>query len=236
MTKPVAIISGGNGLIGSAIAQRLQNENYQVVIFSRTGVDKHIPGVTPFRCDITNANEVEEMLEKIETTIGPIVIGIHCAQTPIVRKKITQIDLGIFRAQFETSVFGGFLFFRTLAERMSLRKNGVLIGITSSVLDEEKIEGGFGGYISSKYALRGFIKELAYAVRGNGVRIYDVAPGFIVGGLNGDLPERMGELIKQKHNVESLTSEDDVAKVVVGLCGDETMRDQLVHVVDTTRK
>lgn len=221
--EKIALVTGGTGYVGGAIAQELVACGYHVVILARevsptlVSAQKVAMG-TPVRldvraCDLERGGEIEATIDAIERTLGPISVGVHCAQSKILRRGISELTPEDFRSQFLVGPFGGFDFLRSLGLRMKERKFGVLIGVTTEALEDENIQGRFGGYIASKYALKGLLLELRNDLKQSGVRVYNLAPGFMAGGLNGDLPERLVEFI-QKKTKGGILSPESVAKTI----------------------
>ncbi len=104
---------------------------------------------------------------------------------------------------------------------MGEKKNGVLIGITTSAIEQNSPSGNMAGYISSKSALRGLLRELARQLAPYGVRVNAVAPSFVNTKLNSDLPERIIDFVKEKNPMKKIVTPEDVAGVISFLCSDD---------------
>ncbi|MBI4708595.1 MAG: SDR family oxidoreductase [Candidatus Portnoybacteria bacterium] len=240
--KRLAVISGGFGLLGKAIGQQLSKDGFAVALLYHETPKSEVkkicesfssPDVFVYQCDIKNPDEVAKVLQKIEKNIGPIYIGIHCANSPIIRKKVSDLDLETFKAQFNVGLFGGFSFFKNITLLLKQRREGTLIGLTTSAIEENLVSGNFGGYISAKSALKGLLKEFANELKQYNVRVYAIAPGFIAGGINADIPDRFIELLKEKFPNQQLTKPQDVAKTISLLCSKtEGKSDNLNILVD----
>lgn len=225
-TRPVVVVSGGLGFLGSAIARELRSKHFSVAVLYRsdpTDATKKIfdellaLGVGLYQCDLSREGHIHETIELIERSMGPIVAGIHAAHSRFTRKRLTEIDTATFREQFSSGVFGGFNFFKEISGRMVPRKNGVLVGLTTRAIKGGVPSGNFGGYIAAKSALDGLLKELAGAMRGSGIRVYALAPGFLEGGLNDDLHPRLFELMREAPVGDRPTTVEDVARKVTAL-------------------
>jgi len=252
-TKPVAVVSGGLGHLGSAIGRELAHNGFSVALLhcnpSKTGTEKSEEfaalSVGLYQCDITDQKKVCEVLLQIEKELGPIVVGIHAAHSPLVRKNVSEVDITTFEKQFTVGVFGGFNFLSEIALLMKSRKDGILIGITTSAIEQDPSEDSFagyiaaksalvGGYVAAKYALKGLLKEFAQTLKEDNIRVYAVAPGFLAGGLNADLPPRLFEFLKEKAPNGQITEATDVAQAVASLilCERDARLDGLTLLVD----
>ncbi len=222
----VAVISGGSGMIGSAIARRLAQDGFLVAVLYHDTTEEEITkmmeplgsGHRAFACDLTDANAVRVVIEKIRSEMGVIGACVHAAGSAITRKNITDVDERALRADFEVTFFGGFHLFKAVAPVMKEARQGTMIGITSAAIEPNAASGRMAGYIPAKYALRGMLRELAREMASSGVTVHAVAPGFIPGGLNADLPERVAEFAREKSPLGRLTTPEDVAEVVSFLC------------------
>lgn len=81
--EKIVLITGGSSGIGSAIAQRFKSSGDTVVICGRDE-DKLSTAasrfqVRPIRCDVSNADECQQMLECIERDYGRLDLLINCA-------------------------------------------------------------------------------------------------------------------------------------------------------------
>jgi 3-oxoacyl-[acyl-carrier protein] reductase len=128
--KPLAMISGGTGYLGSAIAAELTRHNWQVALFSR----EKIPGNPDiFLCDVTNETSVHRTIERIVEEFGDVHACIHAAAAALTRKPIASLSVDDFKADVETSLFGAFFLYRHAIKHIS--KGGVIIGITTAGME-----------------------------------------------------------------------------------------------------
>ena len=234
MRKKVVVISGGLGLLGKAIGLQLLNDGFKVVFLFNKILGKlfYSPNAHIYKCDITDRQQLKEVLKDIEKEVGKINIGIHCANSKINRKKISQVYLENFKEQFEVGLFGGFNFFKALSEYFKPRKKGLLIGLTTSAIESEGISGNYGGYISSKFALKGMIKEFADDLGKYGINVCAVAVGMVAGGLNFDLPPRFFDFVSELNPAGFLTEPKDVAIAVSKICKDSSNLNGKTIIVD----
>ncbi|MDO8521037.1 MAG: SDR family oxidoreductase [bacterium] len=245
--KPVAVVSGGLGMIGLAVTREFLARGFSVAPLYHKTIEATVKEkldslssshVFGYQLDLTDHSEVVRTLGEIEREIGPIAVGVHAANGPILRKKVSEISLNTFREQFLVGLFGGFNFFSALAQFMKQRKKGTLIGITTTAVEgDEPVQGSFGGYISAKFALKGLLSELREELKPFNIHVYAVAPGFIDGGLNADLPARLVEFMKEKSPSGKLTEPSDVAATITRLLlFPDQFSDALTVVSDMSRK
>ena len=86
-------------------------------------------------------------------------------------------DLPVFREVLETNVMGLVHTFHPFVEPMRAARRGTLVGI-ASVAGFRGLPGG-GAYSASKAAAIRYLESLRVELRGSGVRVTTICPGFI---------------------------------------------------------
>lgn len=214
-TQPVAIVSGGSGYLGSAIVKCLEARGWQVAALGRTH-----RGNASHACDITNERDVATAIAGILKTYGRIDACIHAAAAPTLPtpKKLLDLEVAEYTDHLAVAAHGAFLLAKYAAPH--LPQDGTFIGITSALIEAGATPPPLGPYLPSKYALRGFLRALASEARA--IRVYAVAPGYMRGGLNKDLPDAALALFARKTGAGE-TSAEEVAEKVAAMClGEDT--------------
>lgn len=225
----IAVISGGMGGIGKATATSLASKGFTVIILAH----KDSPDINHFLstltgtghsyyiCDVSKEKEVLNVIEKIIDINKNIDIFIHSAVDPIIRKSALNMSSEEFRSQFETGLFGGFNLFSKIGNIMKNQKSGLIIGITTKAIEQNMNPGNMAGYVSSKFALRGLLRELYRELSKYNVKVNAVSPDFVPTKLNSDLPERLIDFVKEMSPDKKITSPEDVADTICFLCSKE---------------
>lgn len=225
------IISGGQGGIGAATATRLARDGYTIGLLVRTESKtvteflQTLPGSGHFYC-ICDVSKEEDVIRSIETILGKtktIDVLIHTAVEPIIRKSALHITSQEFRKQFEVDTFGGFNLFSHIGNIMKKQNHGSIIGVLTVAIEENGNGGNMVGYVSSKFALKGLLRELSKELSKNNVRVNAVSPGFVPTKLNADLPERIIDFVKEASPIKQVTSAEDVANVISEICSEKTL-------------
>jgi len=210
--KKVAVLTGGTGYVGSAIAAELKKLGWEVAILAR-----NISVPEGYTCDIGDEQSVHAAIKSVVEKYGTIHACIHAASAPIDQKNkmMTRVEVGDIDLHLRTTVRGAWLLTKTALPHM--QPGSCFIGITTTLIEPGTSLPPLGGYILAKYALRGFLRTLAAEVKGIGIRVYAVAPGFMFGGLNQGIPDNVVSLLAQKSGA-GVTSSGDVAKLIAQLC------------------
>jgi len=214
--KKIAVISGGSGFLGKAVARECTAHGFTVIALEKKlNNSSRIPNVRYKRADITKEKEVQRVTEEIKKEYGEIFTIIHTASAPISRTPILSLLFPDFKNQFSVNVFGAFYLFKYFSEILNV--NGSVIGITSSALFSKTAHSKNGSYVSAKFGLHGLLKSLSNEAP---FRVYSIDPAFMPGGLNKDIPEPVRDLIIKKSPPEEITSPEEVADAILVLIND----------------
>lgn len=222
--KKIAAISGGTGYLGSAITRKLTDNGFIVVAITKTAKTAadliKNESVHYIAADITNAKSVEKIAEEVKNRFGQVSAIIHAASAPLIRKPLLAQSHNDFESQLSVNATGAFNLFKFFCP-LALPKSAI-IGITSQAIGDNAAHSPSGSYIPAKYALRGLLRVLSNELRERSIRVYGVAPAFMPGGLNRDIPKAAVEFIKKKSLPEEVTSTEEVAEVIFDLINDKS--------------
>lgn len=222
--QKVALISGAFGYVGRAVAKHLAEGGFTLVLLYTTTTDeevarqlKNLPGTghCAYRCDLTKEDEVKHVIEMIQKKYGALTVCVHAAGLKPERKKITATTTESLRKQLEVHVIGAHTFLTHVAPHM--KQDGVIVGITTIGILVSEATKSLGGYVPAKYALHGILTMLRDEVHSRGIRVYSLAPGFMAGGMNQDIPNAFVDMVRAKSVTKTITTGEDIAKEVLDL-------------------
>lgn len=184
----VALVTGGSSGLGYAIAEA----------FLRSGVDVAICGNNPdkaaalqevaqecgkrylaVRCDVTNANQIDKMLDEIEQKLGPVQLLVNSAGINI-RKPAEDYDEDSFDQVMDLNVKGTHLVCKAVAKRWMIPAGKGSIVNLSSVKGFIGAKRDYAGYCASKGAVNMYTKQLACEWAQFGIRSNVIAPTFVL--------------------------------------------------------
>jgi 3-oxoacyl-[acyl-carrier protein] reductase len=219
----VALVTGGSRGIGAAISRELARAGAKVAVNYRAGqeaadeVAGEIGGLAVL-ADVSNAEEVKALIERVEGELGDIDAVVNNAgitrDTLIAR--MTDDD---WKTVIDTNLRGTFNTCRAVSRKMLRRRAGSIVNLSSVV----GVHGnpGQANYAASKAGIIGLTKALARELGSRGVRVNAIAPGYISTELTDVLPEEARGLILQNTPLGRLGEPEDVAGAVRFLCSDE---------------
>jgi len=243
LENKVAIITGGNGVLGGAMAKALASAGAKTVILGRNPetVNSRVDEIQEMgyesfgvAADVMQHEEMVAAREKIIDKFGRIDVLINAAGGAIKGATINPdesffekpldahrhvVDLNLFGTIIPTQVFG---------EPMSKQKSGSIINIGSMAVPQALSRAL--GYSASKAAAENFTKWLAVELAtkyGDGLRVNTIRPGFFVGEQNrhlllnvdGSLTER-GQLIVKNTPMGRFGEADELAGAAIYLASD----------------
>lgn len=210
----IALVTGGNRGIGLAIALRLRDEGYEVVVGSRSGAAPD--GLHAVAMDVSDPASIVAAFDHVEATFGPVEVLVANAgitrDTLLMRMTDEDIDdvLG-------TNLAGSIRLARRSLRGMLKAKRGRIIFIASVV----GLMGSAGqvNYAAAKAGLVGAARSLAREVGSRGITVNVVAPGFVDTDMTAELPEERRSEILGAVPLGRYAAPDEVASVVAFLAG-----------------
>ncbi|MGB7755178.1 MAG: SDR family oxidoreductase [Salinisphaera sp.] len=187
LTGKVAVVTGGNGGIGEALAHALAEAGAAVAIVARR-VDKAENVAAAIReaggsamsvgADVTDVNAIEPMLDTIESELGPIDIFVNNAGT-CEHKPALEVTPEGWRQIFDVNVHGLWNCCQAVGRRMAERGSGNIINvgsISAEIVNRPQMQ---PAYNASKAAVHQLTKSLAAEWAPSGIRVNAIAPGYV---------------------------------------------------------
>ena len=219
-----AIITGASRGIGREIALTLAENGANIVINYRNynneieALVKDIEAkgvkIVTVKCDVSNFEEVENLISEAKEKLGPIDILVNNAGITkdglLMRMK--QED---FESVLDVNLKGVFNTTKLITPIMMKQRTGKIINISSVV----GLVGNAGqcNYAASKAGVIGFSKSIARELAPRGVNINVVAPGYIDTDMTNGLSDKVKESILQTIPMKKMGSTKDVANLVLFL-------------------
>lgn len=175
----VVVVLGGTGYVGSHIAREFSHRGFTAVCTTRDAT-RHPQCV---RCDITDKASLHTALDYIERTFGTITCIVHAASPKIERVKPARSSSDSQKEHTAVAVLGT----EHIIREAVAREIGHAVIITSSAAHSDPDSLSMGAYPAAKKAQESLVRELSHEL-GTNLSIHIIAPGFLPGGLNSDLP------------------------------------------------
>ena len=180
----VALITGGGGGIGGAVAHRLAEAGMTVAVadYDRAAADQVRDEILAARgkadaysVDVTQAREVKAVVTEIHSRHGRIDVLANIAGGSIYTKRVEEFTWAEWKQVIDSNLKGTFLMCREVAPVMQKQKSGRVLntasnyGVTGSALRAP--------YAAAKAGIITFSKSLALELAPDGILVNTVAPG-----------------------------------------------------------
>lgn len=215
------LVTGGNRGIGLAIARTFADAGDKVAITYRSGeppASLTELGVLPVKCDITDAEQVEQAYKEVEEKHGPVEVLVCNAGVTRdqLLMRMTEED---FTSVLDTNLTGTFRMVKR-ANRAMLRARRGRVVLISSVVGLLG-SAGQANYAASKAGLVGFARSLARELGSRNLTFNVVAPGFVDTDMTKALSEEQRASIVTQVPLGRYAQPEEIAATVRFLASDD---------------
>lgn len=235
--RRVAIVTGGSGGIGRAVATRLAADQMAVVVHysgNRQRAEETVNEITAAGGlaitaggDVADETAMTKLFNLAAEHFGGVDVLVHTAGImPLA--PIAELDLDTFDAVQRTNVRGTIVVDQLAARR--IRDGGAIINFSTSITRLQYP--GYGAYAASKGAVEAITLILAREMHGRDVTVNAVAPGptstplFLEGKSEQQITQ-----IASGNPMQRLGEPGDIAEAVAFLAGPgRWINGQVVHV------
>jgi 2-deoxy-D-gluconate 3-dehydrogenase len=187
----VAIVTGGNGGIGRAIALGMARAGAAVAVLARNdeknrrvSAELHDIGVRAMalQLDVTQRAKLEPAMAEVERAMGSIDILVNNAGVATVSGGVLQETPETWDTTLETHLNASFLLSQLAARSMAKRKRGKIINIAS--MYSYFGSGLAPSYSAAKGAIVQLTKSMAIELAPHNIQVNAIAPGWIATDMN----------------------------------------------------
>ncbi|AXE84223.1 SDR family oxidoreductase [Streptomyces sp. Go-475] len=182
LDEQVAIVTGGAGGIGTAVARALAAEGAAVVVADirdAEGADlaARLGGRARFtHLDVTSEDDWQRAQAETERDLGPVSVLANIAGI-IDWGPMGEQSPESFRRVVDVNLTGAWLGMRATAPSLRRAGGGVIVNMSS--LSGLMAYAAIGAYAASKWGLRGLTKSAALELAPDRIRVCSVHPGAI---------------------------------------------------------
>jgi NAD(P)-dependent dehydrogenase (short-subunit alcohol dehydrogenase family) len=188
----VALVSGGNRGIGLEVCRQLAERGITVVMGSRDAEQGReaaagLPdGVVVHQLDVADPESVERLASSVQEEFGRIdVLVNNAAISNDEGQSGVEADLGRVKEALEANLFGAWRLCEVAIPMMRRNGYGRIVNVSTGLASLEDMGGGSPGYRVSKTALNVLTRILASELRGSGILVNAVNPGWVQTDMGG---------------------------------------------------
>ncbi len=238
----VAIVTGGTGVLGGAMARGLARAGARVGILGRrreraeavaAAIEQDGGHAMPLPADVLQRDQLLAARDQILRRWGRIDILVNAAggnlpgATLTPDKTVFDLSQDAFKAVVDLNLLGTVLPSQIFGETMAQQGAGCIVNISS--MAAQRAITRVAGYSAAKAAVENFTRWLAVELArkyGAGLRVNAIAPGFFIGEQNrrlllnedGSLTER-GQIIINHTPAGRFGEPEELISTLIWLCG-----------------
>ncbi|MFH1326512.1 MAG: SDR family oxidoreductase [archaeon] len=212
MNNKKILVIGGSGGIGREIVKELNNKDHEIITADKEILNEIDLDIKNIKLDVTNLENVKEIFNsfKDDEKISALV---YCVSSKIEPKRFSFKEWKDFETHLNTQIKGFFNVYKEF--HLKLEENAkakVIVILTEYCFGKPPTL--IPDYVSSKYALMGFVKSLASEISPNKCTFNMVSPGPVKTNLLSNFPDKFFEILGEKNPQKKLTTPKDVANAV----------------------
>lgn len=226
ISDQTVVISGAARGLGAAIARAFAREGARVAInYHRSeqaanALAKELgPAAAAFAADISNADEVIEMFDRIEAKLGSPTTFVHNALADFVfngdqRKQLADLSWDDLNAQAAVAVGGALNGIQAMQPRFAKHNGGRVITIGTNLFQNPVVP--YHDYTAAKAALMALTRTAAKELGPAGVTVNMVAGGLLrTTDASAATPEFVFDLIAEQTPIGHVTTPAELADAVL---------------------
>ena len=221
----VALITGGSGGIGRAVAERLAKDGIAIGVHyagNKAKAEETVAAITStggraiaVGGDVADEIEMSAAFDAVEQEFGGVDVVVNTAGIMML-SPIATLNLDDLDRMHRTNIRGTFVVSQQAARRV--RPGGAIINFSTSVTRLQFPT--YGAYAASKSAVEGMTLVLARELRGKDITVNAVAPGPTATPLFLDGKDQTTiDNLSKAAPLERLGTPEDIAESVAFLAG-----------------
>ncbi len=235
--RKIAIVTGASRGIGRECAKALAKSGVTVIAnynksekqakSLKEELEKENIQIDIFKADVTNKEEIKQMVEYTLNKYGKIDILVNNAGISQI-KLFTDITDEDWETMIKTNLSSVFYMTREVLPNMIHNKNGCIINISS-------VWGIIGAscevhYSSAKAGIIGMTKALAKEVGPSNIRVNAIAPGIIETDMNNELTKEELKELEMEIPLKKIGKPEQIANCVKWLVNDNYITGQTIKI------
>lgn len=191
----VAIVTGGNRGIGLEVCRQLSQRGFTVVLGARdprkgeqaaATLARSDVRVRPYQLDVADPASIERLRADVQADFGRLDVLVNNAAILYdTWQRAVNADLTVVHEALETNTFGPWRLTQACLPLLRRSPHGRIVNVSSGAGSLTDMSGGTPAYSISKAALNALTLMLAAELRGTGILVNAVCPGWVATDMGG---------------------------------------------------
>jgi len=224
-TSKIVLVAGGTGGLGRAVSLAFLEQGDRVIVPYRKQEDLNTlkklaadkaSRLDSHEVDVTDEAHVDKLVEGIVARHGRLDVMVNAVGGYAGGAKLWEMNIKVFDQMLAMNLRVGFLLSRAAAKAMIKHGSGAIVNVASKAALQH--EAGASAYAASKAAAVAMMDCLAEELKGTGILVNSVLPSIFDTDAN--------RKAMPKADFAKWPKPEDIARVIVFLCGDDG---KLIH-------
>ncbi|GAA2428658.1 SDR family oxidoreductase [Actinomadura vinacea] len=187
----IALVTGANRGLGREVSRRLADQGHTVLVSARSAEAAEETArelgraAVPLRLDVTG-DDLDEVAATIGERYGRLdVLVNNAAITYDTWQRAVEADLDVVREAAETNFYGPWRLIQAVLPLLRRSEHPRIVNVSSEAASLTNMGGGTPAYNASKVGLNALTRMLAAELRGDGVLVNAVCPGWVATDMGG---------------------------------------------------
>jgi NADP-dependent 3-hydroxy acid dehydrogenase YdfG len=208
MTAPLVVITGASSGIGLALAHAFAKEGHALLLIARhMKMPEGLPAERTLctEADVADYAALEKAIRAAEAKFGKTACLINGAGLADARE-FKAVEPAAYAHEIDVNLKGVLNGTKAVLADMSARGSGTIINISS--VSDRKTSPVAVTYTATKYGVRAFSESVREAEGKNGVRVINIAPGYVRTNIHAGMGIEFEEYKRILGNPDFLSAEE----------------------------
>jgi NAD(P)-dependent dehydrogenase (short-subunit alcohol dehydrogenase family) len=215
--KPIAVITGGAGNLGSVVTRRFLEAEYLCCVpwhdsekweELQESVGNAADDLEGIEADLTDEDDVAQVMHAVRELHGPLTVLLNLVGGFAFGKKAWEMEESTWRKMMDLNLTTAFLCCKHAVPLMKQAGGGRIINVTSKASIDLQV--GASAYAVSKAGVTTFTRCLREELKGTGITVNAIMPSII------DTP--VTRKLMPEGDVEKWVKPAEIAEALAALC------------------